>query len=65
MHAVGAHGARELDAILDQKGDIVLLRQRPQSLDGRADRAVIEARRTAQQEAGDIRRRDRFGKRCR
>jgi hypothetical protein len=45
MHAVGAHGPHEIDAVLDQEGDIACLRQRLQALDGRADRTVIEARR--------------------
>jgi hypothetical protein len=62
MHAVGAQRAHEVDAVLDQEGDIALLRRRPQPLDGSADRVVSEAGRAAQQQAGDIPRRDRLGK---
>ena len=61
MHAVGAHGAREFDAVLDQEGDVAFLRQRSQSLDGGAERAVIEAGRKAQQQAGHVRRGDSGG----
>lgn len=64
MHAVGAHGAHQIDAVLDQEGDIAFLRRRPQPLGGGADRGVIEAGRRAQQQTGDVPRRDRLAKRC-
>jgi hypothetical protein len=65
MHAIGARSPHEIDAVLDQDGDIAVPRRRPQALDGGPDRVVGKARRRAQQQAGHVGHRDRRGESAR